>query len=61
MGQVEFGGFKILWLKPNPTYYKKKKKYIYIYIVTQPNPPSPKNWLNPTGQFWRVDGLAAYL
>ena len=25
VGRIEFGGFGILWPKPNPTHYKKKK------------------------------------
>ena len=58
MGRVRFGGFVILWLKPNPTRYK-------IFFVTQPNPPSPKNRPNPSGwvgsgRVWRVGGFSAH-
>ena len=42
--RVGFGGFVILWTKPNPTHYKKKK------FVIQPNPPSLKNQPNPTNR-----------
>ena len=40
VGRVGFGGFVILWPKPNPTHYKK-------IFITQPNPLSLKNWPNP--------------
>ena len=60
MGRVGFGGFVILWPKPNLTRYKKKKKF-----VTQPNPLSLKNWPNPagrvrSGRVWRVGGFFAH-
>ena len=59
-GRVEFGGFVILWPKPNLTHYKKKKKF-----VTQPNPPNLKNWPNLASRVglsrvWRVDEFSAH-
>ena len=54
MGQVGFGGFIILWPKPNSTHYK------FFFFVTQPNPPSPKNRLNLAG--WvRFGGSVGFL
>ena len=58
VGRVGFGGFVILWLKPNPTRYKKN-------FVTQPNPPSLKNQPNPAGwvglgRVWQVGGFFAH-
>ena len=58
VGRVGFGGFVILWSKPNPTRHKKK-------FITQLNPPSLKNRPNLTGQVglgrdWRVGGFFAH-
>ena len=63
MGWVGFAGLE--FYDPNPTRHAIKKNF-----VTQPNPLSPKNQLNPagwvglgrvgSGQFWWVDGLAAH-
>ena len=57
VGRIEFGGFGILWPKPNPTHYKKKK------FVIQPNPTHQALKTDPTRRI-RLDqvgfgGLAA--
>ena len=59
VGRVGFGGFVILWPKPNSTRYK------FFFFITQPNPPSLKNRPNPVGRVglgrvWRVGGFSTH-
>ena len=53
--QVGFGEFGVLWLKPNPTCYKKK-------FVTQPNLKSRPNPVGQvgSGRVWWVGGFSAH-
>ena len=60
MGRVEFGGFVILWFKPNPTRYKN-----FFCNLTQstkpwkPTQPGGSSWVG-SGRVWQVGGFSAH-